>query len=451
MARRDRGRREIQVRLLWRDTLLDVFQFPEKQGEILAGSESACHLALPADLLPHPDFPLMRVEPDGVWVRAGRDAGFERQEPDGAWKPASTIADPARLGVVACRVDDGTRLRLGLGALRLVFARVEARRARRPRINQSLEPSFLNSLLLVSFLAAGFFATLLLGPRALGAPDARLHRRPSPYLFRLVSRVRSNKPPAIDANLRAHLSTDPDSISSGTAGKAGKPGAPDTGHRKAYKGKDPNDPAHLAGMGLLAALGEGPGMPGSPDGSSTGLGGDMIDAIGGMTGGRPGTSGGFGGLAQHGLGPGAGGPPGPISVGVAPSRPKISRLGPRPVYSKPVERSYQITRGELTSRGSLPPGVIRSVIRSHRQQIRYCYERSLTRWPQLAGKLRVHFVIDSRGRVRLAAGRTDPAIRQTDLAGCILRRVRTWIFPPPRGGGEVEVHYPFLFAPAAGR
>jgi hypothetical protein len=101
--------------------------------------------------------------------------------------------------------------------------------------------------------------------------------------------------------------------------------------------------------------------------------------------------------------------------------------------------------------GSLSEEIIRSTIRSYRRQIRYCYEQELIRHPELTGKITVHFIINSKGLVRYAEGTSTPGLNGTNLKYCVLNKVRTWKFPRPRGGGEVEVYYPFLFAPTGRR
>jgi hypothetical protein len=101
--------------------------------------------------------------------------------------------------------------------------------------------------------------------------------------------------------------------------------------------------------------------------------------------------------------------------------------------------------------GSLSEEIVRSTIRSYRRQIRYCYEQELIRHPELTGKIRVHFVINHRGLVQSADGVSTQSLRGTNLQYCVLTKIRTWKFPKPRGGGEVEVNYPFLFAPTGRR
>jgi TonB family protein len=77
-------------------------------------------------------------------------------------------------------------------------------------------------------------------------------------------------------------------------------------------------------------------------------------------------------------------------------------------------------------------------------QARYCYEKELTRNPNLAGKVTTQFTIGPTGAVMKArvAGSTmgDKAVE-----GCLLRVIQRLRFPPCVGGGTAEVTYPWIF------
>src|SRR5262249_21760731 len=103
-----------------------------------------------------------------------------------------------------------------------------------------------------------------------------------------------------------------------------------------------------------------------------------------------------------------------------------------------------ITSSDPEVMGSLDKELIRQVIRSHRDQIRYCYETQLARFPKLAGKVAVKFMITATGSVASSQVTQSSASNQ-ELETCVAGRVRTWIFPKPKGGGVVVVTYPFIF------
>jgi len=107
-------------------------------------------------------------------------------------------------------------------------------------------------------------------------------------------------------------------------------------------------------------------------------------------------------------------------------------------------RNINISQGSPIVMGSLDKEIIRRIIRQNITQIRYCYERELTRSPGLYGKIMVKFIIAATGRV------SNSSIAQTTMKNaavesCIAGKVRGWRFPRPKGGGIVIVTYPFIF------
>ena len=98
----------------------------------------------------------------------------------------------------------------------------------------------------------------------------------------------------------------------------------------------------------------------------------------------------------------------------------------------------------VSSVGSLDKELIRQVIKRNINQIRYCYESQLTRNPKLSGKVSVKFVISASGSVAQSQVAQATTIN-AELETCVAGRVRTWVFPKPKGGGVVIVTYPFVF------
>lgn len=84
------------------------------------------------------------------------------------------------------------------------------------------------------------------------------------------------------------------------------------------------------------------------------------------------------------------------------------------------------------------------VIHKHLSEIRYCYETSLMRAPDLEGKMLSAFVINSQGVVRTSNVKNS-TLNDARLEDCILRRLNSWKFPKPKGGVDVPVTYPFVF------
>lgn len=165
--------------------------------------------------------------------------------------------------------------------------------------------------------------------------------------------------------------------------------------------------------GLLGVLGATGGGGISSGGTSGGLSGDSI--------------GGLGGLGARGHGNGGSG----LGTGVG-------RAG----------RAINIQNGMPVVMGSLSKDVISGVIRKNTNTIQYCYEKSLTKNPQLQGKIVVRFIIDGSGKVSRVEI-VETTIADLELESCVMERVKQMIFPKPTGGGSITVNYPFVFRSAA--
>jgi TonB family protein len=109
-----------------------------------------------------------------------------------------------------------------------------------------------------------------------------------------------------------------------------------------------------------------------------------------------------------------------------------------------AHRDINISAGSPIIMGSLDKLIIRRVIKQHLAQIRYCYEKELTRSPGLFGKVATEFTISKDGDVT-AASVSQSTLNNSEVEQCITSKIRTWVFPKPKGGGVVIVKYPFIF------
>jgi hypothetical protein len=112
---------------------------------------------------------------------------------------------------------------------------------------------------------------------------------------------------------------------------------------------------------------------------------------------------------------------------------------------KPVGGTGRIG-GDPIILGALDKGLIDAVIKRNMSQIRYCYQRELTKNPDLAGKVSVKFVISKTGSVARADVKSS-SLESPAVESCLANRFVHFTFPEPKGGGIVIVTYPFLFAP----
>ena len=153
-------------------------------------------------------------------------------------------------------------------------------------------------------------------------------------------------------------------------------------------------------------------------------GGSLGDVLG-NSGSGAGSAGGLGGLGTRGSGAGGTGA-------------GIGSLG-----SRGKERAAEIEPATPTVQGALEPELIRRVIRTHGNEIRFCYERQLEADPTLEGKLVVGLVIGKDGSV-VSATVKESTVSSPALGQCVVARVRGWQFPTPKDG-VVTVTYPFVF------
>lgn len=94
--------------------------------------------------------------------------------------------------------------------------------------------------------------------------------------------------------------------------------------------------------------------------------------------------------------------------------------------------------------GALPKEAIQDVINQNKAQIRGCYEAELQRNENLGGRIMTRWTIEATGRVANVQV-TESTMNSPNVERCITERIGSWVFPPPSGGGIVEVNYPFVF------
>jgi hypothetical protein len=147
-----------------------------------------------------------------------------------------------------------------------------------------------------------------------------------------------------------------------------------------------------------------------------------------------------------------------VQVGIAGCTHVGERTGVRQPQPAPVQTCFRPGAGEFVSPlplgmsheealakgiiGSLDKEGIRQVIRRNIAEVRACYERPLTRQPDLTGRVTIQFVIAGNGTV------SDSRLVSSTLSAeatevCIAERACGWRFAPTNGGGPVIVTYPF--------
>ena len=251
----------------------------------------------------------------------------------------------------------------------------------------------------------------------------------------------------------------------GPSGKIGSETATKVAHAVQLKGpKDNLDPKvsrELAknaarDMGVLGIL---TGMRSTAVASAfsggSGLGNDAANALDSLNGtatddayghdgmGFVGTQRGGGGPLDGTIGLGLiGGPGGPGGHGTHYGKPPALR--PRTAGGPP---NWVV--GPVETKGSLDKEIIRRVIRSHMNQVKFCYESELTRNSQLEGRVQVQFIIGTTGTVMNSLVQAS-TLGSSHTEACIAAAVRRWEFPAPQNG-IVSVSYPFVLKSTAGQ
>ncbi len=238
----------------------------------------------------------------------------------------------------------------------------------------------------------------------------------------------------------------------GETGKRGRPArraqsAEATAGRKlaqALEAIKSDDITRVLGSSGFLGKGGGVGTPVGKGGSKqnfaprvfASLGGTLKDSGGrGKGGGGVGFGGGesvdVGGLGTKGRGGGAGG------YGTV-------RLG------RKLEVAIDYSEEEdINVRGALDKALIERVIRRNLGQIQFCYDTKLqlTKRGKVSGRVMTSWRIAPSGRV-VRTNIITSTMKDALFERCLQDRIRTWIFPEPKGGGSVRVEYPFIFRPS---
>lgn len=195
-------------------------------------------------------------------------------------------------------------------------------------------------------------------------------------------------------------------------------------------------------LGALRDAGELDGVFGS-----SGLDANLTGGVGGLIGAK-GTQIGAGGLGARGSGLGGGGTAeglgGLGTKGIGSGKSGYGAGGGN--FGAKGEGGIGTIGGDPIILGALDRSLIDEVIKRHMNQIRYCYQRELTKNPALGGKIVIKFVIAKDGSVSSASKKTS-TMNNSSVESCVVSRFMRMQFPEPKGGGIVIVSYPFIFSP----
>jgi hypothetical protein len=100
-----------------------------------------------------------------------------------------------------------------------------------------------------------------------------------------------------------------------------------------------------------------------------------------------------------------------------------------------------VSIGQPNAQGDLDKAIIRRYIKRNLQKIQYCYEKQLLANSTLAGTVQAQFFITPNGTVAASTGTGVSG----EVSSCVAEVIKNIEFPKPKGGGGVQVNYPFTF------
>ncbi len=303
-----------------------------------------------------------------------------------------------------------------------------------------------NTAVVTLFGAIAMMAVVTLLPVGLDSMEDDLLTNPSKFQTLIL------KPPPKDNSFLNKLKgpKEQKQAAQNENGKAGdKKAKPEEKNKMAVKAKDKPTDEQVVASKLDALFGDkGSGGIAQLFGD-TSSGGALEAALGGLDGAKVGAAYGSGGLGLRGGGPGGGGTGlNTMGTGKVGTRGRGSGeagygSGEGGLGNK-TDRDVTMTQGTPVINGSLDKEIIRRIVQEHASQIRYCYEKELTRTPGIYGKIVMKWVIDGNGKVTQAQT-AETQMKNANVEGCLATKVKTWVFPKPKGGGIVIVNYPFVF------
>ncbi|MFZ5475207.1 MAG: AgmX/PglI C-terminal domain-containing protein [Myxococcota bacterium] len=398
---------------------------------------------VPEELLPNNNYTLFRNN-GGQWVCYASEkwAGFV-DVGETRMTFAELIAEgKARKngGLYEIDIPEDARLVVDLGSTIFVAHQVYPGKKALAKMGEGIDYPFLGIIAFMTFVAIMFGVAVAVMPPP---PDTSKNMLDDHMVELLLEKKEEIKDKKRDDN--------PDAGEGAKAKKEeGKVGKKDAKMDKA-KGdkvqmqKQQLDKEIAQNAGVLGALRDDAQLD-SVLGAS-GLNADMMNGIGGLIGNK-GTQMGSGGLGARGSGLGGGGTAeGLGGLGTKGRGSGASGYGSGGGnFGSKGEGGIGTVGGDPIILGALDKSLIDAVIKRNMAQIRYCYQRELTKNPSLGGKITVKFVIAKDGTVSSATTKST-TMNNPAVESCINGRFMRFQFPEPKGGGIVIVSYPFIFSP----
>ena len=410
-----RGQR-VELALCWGPTLLELHHLDAQDTSFSVG-----------DL----EHPLPNVDEAQVLISSDHDS--LRVHLDRAWTHNLTQGVIDLGDSVEAELAEGQQLIAIAGEFTLVVRQVSA--ARKVVGKRKLDVPFIGVTAFSAFMAA------MLGVLAWNAPPTQSVS--TLELTDAVAQIFINTPPEPKTQVQSTPAADKEGAKH--EGEAGRVGRKEARMKDAQgnpiQGRE-RDREFVKDKGIFGALAD--------SGIADMMGGGIIDAgLGlalGMNAGPKGVQIGVGSFSGNGIGPGGGGEIGSLNMGRGLRGDgnglrdyEDQGIGTKATMSLPTHKETIIL-------GSLDRSQVDAVIKRNLSKFRYCYQRELTKNPELGGKVTVKFTIAKNGQVSAAKTKVS-SVANSAVEGCLNKTMMKLQFPAPKGEGIVIVSYPFLFAP----
>ena len=457
---RDGGPLGLAIRLMWGDQALESHYFPPSQkAHFVVGTSSGVDFPMGDSLLPGSRLEVVSFDKGRASLQFTEkmEGEFHANGKPPMQLSAAIKSKVATLGekdnAYSIDLHDSDFMWIHLGNNIVIEAHMdtEPKPAWVPLLNR-IDFAALNIFLVVALLGSLFVISALNTAKKgmglvdeLSANDARLVKliEQSPEIQKNIQRKFENiqKSNAGEAAARA----------AGTEGEMGRKNATSKDGKSTPKGDPDDSDRQRSVLSNLLGAGSGGGSAGAI-GIGSGRGGDVRAALGGLQGSRYGDAVGGGGFGIRGVGSGGGGTS-LTSIGVGGTGTKSGSSfgsgGTPGLTGRSRNEVPTLSTSEPSVEGNIDGELIRQVIRRNSAQIRACYEEQLIRYPQLAGRVAIRFVINSEGSVDSSrVQHSAMAPKNTEIGNCVANKIRLLEFPRPKGGGTAQVTYPFIFKPA---
>ena len=428
-------KRSVDVTALWGGTVIAVAR--ANVGEaITIGDDVGASIRLSHQSIPNPRYPIVTVGPQGAVVVPA---------------PGMEILVNGKPASGQVNLDNGQKVTVRVGPVELVVQYSKKSPLAWMAVSELIDVFYTKVLALALIIQMGLIVAVLITPVMPSMDDDDLFKNNSDFTKLILAAQEKKKEKKEDLSGKKAASAKDDA---GVFGKKDKPKEDKAASKKGAPivDKDKREEDRKMAQDALAALGlKGPEGAVSNVFGPGGLGSGVNNALGGLSGASMGDAGGAGGLGSRGTGAGGGG----TGLGIGGLGSGTGRgsggsgnidLGGR------GKGTTKIVPGKIIYEGGLSREEIQRVISRVMSQIKYCYEKELNKDPNLEGKLVMFWLISGSGDVQTASAsqNTFSGGSAAPIEQCVQRIIQRLKFPTPKGGGVVNVTYPFVFSNSGG-